>query len=102
MVAPVAVVEGPFVGTTWSRVQPALVGPGTTLATPDSVGEGEECVALFVLWDYHLVTPLRPDKGGESSPVPRVAAMDASFDWTGGRPGIRSASTDTPRGIGER
>ena len=36
MVAPVAVVEGPVLGTTWSRVQPALVGPGTTPATPDA------------------------------------------------------------------
>ena len=35
MVAPVAVVEGPVVGTTWSRVHPALVGPGTAPATPE-------------------------------------------------------------------
>ena len=36
MVAPVVVVEGPVVGTTWSSVHPALVGPGTTPATPDA------------------------------------------------------------------
>ena len=35
MVAPVAVVDGPVVGTTWSRVHPALVGPGTAPATPE-------------------------------------------------------------------
>ena len=35
MVAPVVVVDGPVVGTTWSRVHPALVGPGTAPATPE-------------------------------------------------------------------
>ena len=34
MVAPVAAVDGPVVGTTWSRVQPWLVGPGMAAATP--------------------------------------------------------------------
>ena len=34
MVAPVAGVEGPVAGTTWSSVQPWAVGPGSTAATP--------------------------------------------------------------------
>jgi len=34
MVVPVADVEGPVVGTTWSSTHPARVGPGTVAATP--------------------------------------------------------------------
>ena len=34
MVDPVAGVEGPVLGTTWSRVHPARVAPGATAATP--------------------------------------------------------------------
>ena len=37
--------------------------------------------------------------GGESRPVPRVAAMDASFDQTGGRTRKGSGCTDTQGGI---
>ena len=48
MVVPVADVEGPVVGTTWSSTHPARVGPGSVSATPavcSSVASAEGCFA---------------------------------------------------------
>ena len=54
MVAPVATVDGPVVGTTWSNVQPPLDRPGHRRCDAEVAGEGRQCGLLARLGDEDL------------------------------------------------
>ena len=64
MVVPVVAVDGPVVGTTWSSVHPALVGPGTAPATPGAWARTDHGACLLAGGHDHLERPRGSDPEG--------------------------------------